>query len=211
MRPLAILACLAVVACAHNRASAPRTIPGPISAPPAAHGGISTADAHAIANEANATAAGDRAAVKAARVEEDAVNRAETRANMRLATLAGLLVLAIGLGLAKYGAAGLGSAVAVVGGAIVAGAMTISALVPYEHVIAGTVAVIALGAGLWHLRNSFHGVRAVATNSEHKAGAAVRRVIARARRGMPAVVSHFPTTITFPANMPAQPVNPESK
>jgi hypothetical protein len=199
MRALAILAVLLAIGCAKMRIDSAH-IKGPI-APPPTGSHVSAGDAKAVADQSNARANGDKKAEAAARVEQDALNRAEIRGDMRLVISLGVLVLAIGAALLKYGATGLGSAIACGGGALIGGAMFVTAIVPHMVAIAYVAAASAGIVFLIRHRNLFHAARGAATNGEHKLGTGAKRILSRFRAELPAVSLKVPPPAPPPPNV----------
>lgn len=164
------------------------SIAGPISVPTRAFA-TSGATEEAIANEANAAAKGDKAAVKAAKVEQKSQDRAELNGGLRWEVLAGVLLLAVGAGVAWYLGPKLGGGIAIVGAVVTFGAMTVRVIEPFmDYIVWSALAAGLIVAGL-HFRKYISAALHLAHGTTHLASAGVKDLIGKMQARGPGILT----------------------
>ncbi len=205
----AALCLLALFFCGCAERPAP-VVPGKIAAPDAS-GNVTAGSQALIAGQANAEVNGDHKAVVAigkALVQED---RQEIAGSNRWLVFTGILVLAVGLGIMYYLGPKLGGGVAIVGAAMIGGALFVSAILPYVGWIVFGGSAIGLIAAAWHFRAYASAAAHMAHGTEAYASAHVKGLIGKIRARGPGIVTrlkailHHQTSKVIPPKGPSAP------
>ncbi len=146
---------------------------------PAATEQTSTATELLITQRAAALAAKDKARADALEKSLVDQNKAEINGELRWLITIGVLILAVGAGLAFYLGPKLGGGVAIVGGCMIAGALFVTSIIPYMGWIALGGGLIALTAAFWHFHTVFSAMSHSVNDTEHLASAGAKKVIAK--------------------------------
>lgn len=183
---LAFLALLLLTDCGEVRP----VVPGPIAAPPST-GNVTNAASALIAGKANAEASGDKATVKALSKALDDEHKQEINGGMRWLITFGVMLLALGAGIAYELGPKLGGGVAIVGASLIGGAMFVTAIQPYIGWIVLGASGVGLVAAAYHFRKYASALGHIAHGTEHLAGPRVRALIGKIRARGPGVVTRI--------------------
>lgn len=201
-----VFCALLIAGCGETR----RPIAGPLSTAPTTTT-TSAATQSAIADDANAVATGNKAAANGAKEAIKQQDRAELHGGLRWEVLAGVLIMAMGAGVAWYLGPKLGGGIAVVGAVVTFGAMTVRVIEPYmDYIVWTAIAVGVIGAAI-HFRKYISATFHMAHGTEHLASGGVKDLIGKIRSRGPGVITrlkailhHAPTAVsqTITTNLP---------
>lgn len=182
-------------------------VTGPVAAPPASSG-VSTSTESLIAGQANAEAKGDTATAKALGHALDQQDRQEIVGGTRCLIPLGILVAAIGAGIAWYAGKYLGTGVILIGCGMVGGALFVAAIKPYLGWVAVAGVSVGVLAAAWHFKAYISAALHLAHGTEHLASGRVQTLIGRMRARGPGVVTKISSLLHHHAKAAIPPLAP---
>ncbi len=199
-----------VLLCCGCASRPPSVTQGGFEVPPTADK-TSNATENIIAQRAEALAAKDKARASALEKELVDQNKAEINGELRWLITIGIMILAVGAGLAFYLGPKLGGGVAIVGGAMIAGSLFVTSIVPYLGWIALGGGVIAVVAVLWHMHTVFTALNHTVHDTEHLASDGAKKLVAKLEAAGPSYAMRLKAMlhsqpITPPAATPTAPI-----